>query len=108
MEKNTTYKRKGRKLEFSKHEVESSSEESTKHNTYKHQNSSKSSDSNQKKKKYKPYEEISGEFKMIKPPMFNGDIEKGEEAKAWLYRMKKYFQIYNYSGELKEKMAIYT
>ena len=40
--------------------------------------------------------------------MFNGEIEKGEEEKSWLSGMKKYFQIYNYSGELKEKMTIYN
>ena len=51
-----------------------------------------------KKKKYKPYEEISREFKKIKPPTFNGEIEKGEEAEAWMSGMKKYFQIYNYSN----------
>ena len=39
--------------------------------------------------------------------MFNREIEKGEEAKAWLSRMKNYFQIYNYSDELKTKMEIY-
>ena len=95
-------------LEFSKHETEYSSEESTKRNTKKHKDSSESSDSSQKKKKYKPYEEISNEFKNIKPPMFNEEIEKGEESKSWLSRMKKYFHIYNYSNELKEKMAIYN
>ena len=40
--------------------------------------------------------------------MFNGEIEKGEEAEAWLSGMKKYFQICNYSEELKAKMAIYN
>ena len=40
--------------------------------------------------------------------MFNGEIEKAEEAKDWLSRMKTYFQIYNYSDELKAKMAIYN
>ena len=40
--------------------------------------------------------------------MFNGKIEKGEEAEAWLFGMKKYFQIYNYSDELKTKMTIYN
>ena len=40
--------------------------------------------------------------------MFNGEIEKGEEAKVWLSRMKKYFQIYNYSDKLKAKMTIYN
>ena len=34
------------------------------------------------KKKYRTYEEISGEFKKIKPPMFNGEIEKVEEGEA--------------------------
>ena len=87
------YKRKVRKLEFSNHETGSSNEESTKHNKEKYKDSSESSNTNQQKHKYKLYEEISGEFKKIKPPMFNGEIEKGEEAKASLYGMKKYFHI---------------
>ena len=40
--------------------------------------------------------------------MFNGEIGKVEEAKVWLSIMKQYFQIYNYSDELKAKMAIYN
>ena len=40
--------------------------------------------------------------------MFNGKSEKGEEVEAWLSGMKKYFHIYNYFDELKEKMAIYN
>ena len=40
--------------------------------------------------------------------MFNGEIEKGEEAKSWLLGMKKYFQIYNYFDKLKAKMTIYN
>ena len=40
--------------------------------------------------------------------MYNGEIEKGEEAEARLSSIKKYFQIYNYSDELKEKLAIYN
>jgi len=35
-------------------------------------------------------------------------VETGEEAEAWLSGMKKYFQIYNYFGELKARMAIYN
>ena len=60
-----------------------------------------------RKRKFKPYEEISGEFKKIKPPTFNGETKKGEEVESWLSRMKKYFQIYNYSNQLKSRMAIY-
>ena len=40
--------------------------------------------------------------------MFIGEIEKGEEVESWLFGMKKYFQIYNYSDELKDKMTIYN
>ena len=41
-------------------------------------------------------------------PTFNGETEKGEEVESWLPKMKKYFQIYNYSNQLKERMAIYN
>ena len=108
MPKNTPYNCKGRKLEFSSHGVETSSEKSIKYHGETQQDSSESSDNNKNKKNYKPYEEIFGELKKIKPPMFNGEIEKGEESEAWLSGMKKYFQIYNYSDELKDKMAIYN
>ena len=45
-----------------------------------------------RKRKYKPYEEISGEFKKIKPPTFNEETEKGGSGiLVILTRMKKYF-----------------
>ena len=34
--------------------------------------------------------------------------KEGEEFESWLSRMKKYFQIYNYSNQLKARMAIYN
>ena len=76
-------------------------------------NSHSTSDSSEdnhhtRKRKYKPYEEIFGEFKKIKPPTFNGEIKKGEEAESWLSGIKKYFQIYNYSNQLKARMDIYN
>ena len=58
--------------------------------------------------KYKPYEEISWEFKKNKPPIFNCETKKGGEAESWLPRINKYFQIYNYLDELKVKMIIYN
>ena len=80
------------------------------HTEKKHQYSNDNSESNyrSRKKKYNPYEEISGEFKKIKPPTFNGKTKKGEEAEAWMSGMKKYFQIYNYSNQLKARMEIYN
>ena len=61
------------------------------------------SDSNEdnyhsRKIKFKPYDEISREFKKIKPPTFNDETEKGEGDELWLSGMKKYFKIYNYSN----------
>ena len=38
--------------------------------------------------------------------MFNGEVEKGEEAKDWVLGTKKYFQIYNYSDRLKSQLTI--
>ena len=106
MPKNAPYKCKGRKLEFSSHKAETSNEESVKHHAEKQQDSIESSDDNKKKKKYKPYEETCGEFKNNKAPIFNTKIEKGEEAESLLLGMMKYFQMYNYAGKLKTKMAI--
>ena len=59
---------------------------------YKYISDSSESDRKTRRRKYKPYEEISKEFKKIKPPMFNGEVEKGEEAESWLSGKKKYFQ----------------
>ena len=44
-----------------------------------------------RKKKYRPYEEIFREFKKLNPSTFNGETEKGEEAESWLSGMRKYF-----------------
>ena len=93
-----TYQHKSKRSKHSK--IESSSSSEINGNSYrkKHQYSSDSSESNylSRKKKYKPYEDISGISKNIKPTTFNGETKKGEEAEAWLFIMKKYFHIYNY------------
>ena len=44
---------------------------------------------------------LEGEFKEIKPTSFNREYKTGEEAEAWLLDIKKYFQIYNYSSNMK-------
>ena len=70
----TIRKTKKKKLEFSNSESDSSSTRNS--------DSSENYDNKPKKKTYKPYEEISGEFKKIKPPVLNGELEKGEEVEA--------------------------
>ena len=44
---------------------------------------------------------LEGKFKKIKPTNFDGESKTREEAEAWLLDIKKYFQIYNYSSNMK-------
>ena len=85
-------------MNLAKTESSSSSDGFGERQSYHTTSDSSENDLYDRKKKYKPYEEISREFKKIKPPTFNEETEKGEEAKSWLSGMKKYFQIYNYSN----------
>ena len=59
-------------------------------------------------RKRKQLDHLEGEFKKIKPATFDGESRTGEEAEAWLLDIKKYFQIYNYSKNMKVRMAIYN
>jgi hypothetical protein len=56
--------------------------------------------------KIKQVDHLEGEFKKIKPATFDGESRTGEETKAWLLDIKNYFQIYNYSSNMKVRMAI--
>ena len=69
-----SYKCKGNKLEFSDSESKSSLGIKVRSHKEKYKCSREWSDngSGPRKMKYKPYEEISREFKKIKPPMFKG------------------------------------
>ena len=49
--------------------------------------------------------ELQGEFRKIKPPTFDGEVE--EAAEAWLININKYFQVYEYNSNLKARLAIY-
>ena len=68
----TSHQRKSKKMKHTK--TKSSSSSKVFGEQWNYHTTSDSSDDNQytKKRKYKPYEEISGEFKKIKPPTFNG------------------------------------
>ena len=70
--KNTSYRHKGQRSKYP--DSESSSEIKTRSRRERQRYTSDNSECDQKptKNKYKPYEDIFGEFKKIKPPMFNG------------------------------------
>jgi hypothetical protein len=80
--------------------------------TEKGDNSSKGTPSAEDKtipnRKRKQVDHLEGKFEKIKPTTFDGESRTGEEAEAWLLDIKKYFQIYNYSSNMKVRMAIYN
>ena len=87
----TSHQHKYKKIKQTKNESSSSSNVFGDQRNF-HSTSDSSDDNNYiEKRKYKPCEEISGEFKQIKPPTFNGETEKGAELESWLSGIKKYF-----------------
>ena len=67
-----------------------------------------SSSSSHRSKRKRHYQNIShDEFKNSKPLAFDGEVKNGQEAKAWLLGMRKYFQVQDYSGNMKARVAIH-
>jgi hypothetical protein len=52
-------------------------------------------------------DELKGEMNKIKPPMFDGEHKKEEDAETWLLGMRKYFQLQNYSSHAEGRIAMY-
>jgi hypothetical protein len=50
---------------------------------------------------------LQGKLRKIKPPSFDGENKKGEDAEAWLLGMRKYFQLHNYSSNAEARIASY-
>ena len=48
------------------------------------------------------------EKKKSKPPSFDGEIKKGEEAEAWILCLKKYFKVHDYFENLKALIVIFN
>ena len=48
------------------------------------------------------------EFKKENPPTFDVEVKSGQEAKAWILGMRKYFHIQDYSGNMKARVAIFN
>ena len=59
-------------------------------------------------KRKKKFDHLEGEFKKIKPSKFDKESKTREEVESWLLEIKKYFQIYNYSSNMKDLMAVYN
>jgi hypothetical protein len=68
---------------------------------------SSSSPSPTKKHQKSGREELKGEMNKIKPPTFDGEHKKEEDAETWFLGMKKYFQLQNYSAHAEGRIAMY-
>jgi hypothetical protein len=51
-------------------------------------------------------DELRGEMNKIKPPTFDGEHKKDEDAETWLLGMRKYFQLHNYSSHVEGRISI--
>jgi hypothetical protein len=51
--------------------------------------------------------DLQEDLRNIKPPTFDGNHKKDEDAKAWLLGMRKYFQLHNCSSNVEAKIATY-
>ena len=68
-----------------------------------------SSSSSHGEKKRRHYRKSSrDEFKKASPPTFNGETKNGQEAEAWFLGMRKYFQVQDYSENMKARVAIFN
>ena len=73
------------------------------------ESSGDSSSSSCKRKRKKHHKDRSqDEFKKAKPPTFDGEVKTGQEAEAWLLGIKKYFQVQDYSGNMKARVSIFN
>ena len=78
----SSHQKGSKKMKLVKAESSSSSEGLREQQSYYTTSDSSEAELYNIKKKYRPYEEISGEFKKIKPPTFNRETKKGEEAES--------------------------
>jgi len=48
------------------------------------------------------------EFKKAKPPNFNGNLKKSEDAEAWFLGMNKFFELHDYIENMKSMIFIFN
>ena len=48
------------------------------------------------------------EFKKENPPNFDGDLKKLEDVEAWILGMKTFFEIHEYTDNMKAIIVIFN
>jgi len=51
---------------------------------------------------------LHGKIQKEKPPIFNGEVKYGQDIEASLPGMKKYFEVHDYSQNMKARVAIFN
>ena len=59
------------------------------------------------KKRRFTWDEQARELRRIKPPNFDGEVNKGEYVEAWLLGLRKLFQLHQYTPNMEERVSIY-
>jgi hypothetical protein len=50
---------------------------------------------------------LQGELRNLKPPSFDGEIEREDDVEAWFLGLGSYFQLHNYYSNLEASIVIY-
>lgn len=74
--------------------------------------SSSDSDRHYDHHQYHPYRRndrgyFSDEFKKEKPPTFDGEIKRSQDAEAWLLGMRIFFRLHDYSENMKDRVSTF-
>jgi len=75
--------------------------------------SSSGSDRHHDHHHYHPYRRshrvyLRDEFKKEKPPTFDVEMMKSQDAEAWLLGMRKFFRLYDYLENMKERISLFS
>jgi hypothetical protein len=55
----------------------------------------------------KEVDSLQGELRKLKPPSFNAEREREDDAKAWFLGLMRYFHLHNYSSNLEARICTY-
>ena len=61
-----------------------------------------------RRKKQRSNDNLQGEFRKIRAPTYEGEVNTREKDEEWLLGMRKYFQVHNFLSEMKAHISIYN
>ena len=61
-----------------------------------------------RRKKQRSDDSLQGGFRKIRASTYEGEVNTWGKDQEWMLGMSKYFQVHNYSSEMKARLAIYN